>query len=187
MSAPFFFSLIFTTSSPNAKWSTRLVSWLFRLFTRSPVSHVAGIFNVGGIRMAIGAEPDGVTCIPLNKFLETNMIVYRICPVSSKIDLDRLESAYEKLLVDFGDSKYDYPAVGIGFLKYVFSLPVKWLEKFLSKKKVSCTELYIRYLEYAGFKCVDGLSRETTSAYDLLSACLESGEFTSTSYSKGDF
>jgi hypothetical protein len=178
---PFFFNLIFTTSSPNASWFSRLISWLFRFFTKGNVSHSAGIFDIYGMRMTIGAESDGVSWIPLSKFVETNKIVYRLSPIPDKIDIDKLESAFIKLMQEYSDAEYDYSSVGVGFIKYVLK-PIYWFEQFLSDKKVNCTELYIRYLDYAGFKCVKGLSVETTSAHDLMVACVGSGEFSSISY-----
>jgi len=170
----FFFNLIFTTSSPNAGWFTRLISWLFMYFTRGIVSHTAGVFDIYGMRMTVGAESDGVSWIPLKKFTEKNRIV---CSLVPKVNYDKLKPAFVKLMKEYSDAKYDYRSVGVGFLKYVLSLPVKWLKKLLSKREVNCTELYIKYLQYADFNCVRYLDPKLSSAPDLMNMCLRSNEF----------
>jgi hypothetical protein len=128
--------IIFTTN--NKFWSK-----VFRYLTKTPVTHVAFVFNFQDTFLTIDCSTDGGRLMTFEKFSSINFPVFEInLDCSLDLEVDLFKSA-----VFLVGKKYDMPAYiyGIwrGLLFTLFGIKAPFKNKLSKPNLYCCTEIFL--------------------------------------------
>ena len=163
------FKLIFSHSSG-------FVSALVRFFLRSKhLSHCVGNFKIFSADVIMESSEKGVEINTAKHFAGANSIQAIVRPISGSLLTDDGAAQHLSWLIEsYEGTSYDWLAAGsIGIMdrmKWLWNLVGGWLTKHLKANVVHCTELWIRFINHAGYKAGKGLNTDLSGPPVLLKA-----------------
>lgn len=161
-------------------WTTTngIMSRLIRWVTKSKTSHSFVSIQVPetNLRLALTAEGEGFSAVPLQRYLKSNKLIYE----AELIGLPADESVVW-LMEKYLGTDYDTGAAALVTIREKFSFLWKKCKGFFRKilgdsGKVMCSESVIEMLQHAGYATVKEMVAEDTNAERLYQAALKHPE-----------